>query len=251
MDPTGLASVHPGPYASVLDAHIVTVHDARRAYGLGFDRSGFELLRHHGTLGNWQAFSDATLVREVDYPEVGRAIQVRLRASKVLVIDHRLRAAGPTWEAAPRRFEPVRRVQPVPTFRFAAQQVLRHLDGAEAAKRLQQRFALVHVWRPIAGRAKRVPLALCDARTIKGEELLAGGSAHLGRPDQSLAIGFSFRHRWYWFPDHSPQEATLVKVFDSSIYGQAVASTYTAFDYVGSQEDAAKGSIESRTLVFW
>jgi hypothetical protein len=138
----------PNAHAFEIDARTVTIHDARRVYGLGFDRSGFELLRHHGTLGNWQAFSDAALVRDVDYPEMGQAIRARLQASKVLVIDHRLRAGGPAWEEGPRRFEPVRLVHSTPTFRSAAQQVLRHLDGPEAAQRLQRRFAVIHVWRP-------------------------------------------------------------------------------------------------------
>jgi hypothetical protein len=233
------------------DPRNVTIHDARRLWGLGLDRSGFELLRHHGTLGNWQAFSDARLVREIDYPEVARALQTRCHARKVLIIDHRLRAGTMTWEGAPRRFEAVRRVQPAMTFRLAAQQVIRHLNVEEAALRLQRRFAILQVLRPIGGRAADVPFALCDARTIKAEDLFASAPNCSGWPDEPLQIGFHSQHRWYWYPQHAPNEAAIVKIFDSAAPPRAAASTYSAFDNPSGAGTALEASIELRALVFW
>jgi hypothetical protein len=92
---------------------------------------------------------------------------------------------------------------------------------------------------------------LCDARTIKSGDLVAGETACSGWPEEPLGLGFSPTHRWYWFPQQSPQEATLVKVFDSVTQSRPVISTYTAFDNPGIVGDTAKGMIELRALVFW
>jgi hypothetical protein len=252
VDPQGIAwQGHNVVYGSEIDARMVTIHDARRTFGLGLHRSGFELLRHHGTLGNWQAYSDAGLVREIDYPEVAGALRRCLHAEKVLVVDHKLRTGSLAWEQGPRRFEPVRRVNAAPTSRLAAQQVQRHLDQSEASHRLQRRFAMVRVYRPIGGAAVRLPLAVCDARTIRTDDLFATRPECLGWPDEPRALAFSHSHRWYWYPRHSPQEAILIKVFDSATHTRQLNAAYTAFDNPQHANGTAAGSIEAVALVFW
>jgi len=235
------------------DARTVTVLDARRTFGLGLDRSGFELLRHQGSLGDWETFQDPEIVQAIDYPEVAATLAARTGASKVLIFDHTLRdTAAPPGRGALR--EPVRRVHDDQTFQSAPQRVFKHLRLEEAAWRLQRRFAIINFWRPIGGRVQRAPLAVCDARTIAPEDLIPSDLVYPDWTGETYAFAFSPRHRWYWYPRQAPHEATLLKVFDSATDGRARLTAHTAFelpDMVDASVMPARRSVEMRALVFW
>jgi hypothetical protein len=135
-----------------IDARFLTIHDARQSFGLGLDRTGFELLRHAATLGAWEAFQDPALVVAAEYPEVAAALRARTGAQKVLVFDHTLRdssARSGRGRAAVR--EPVRGVHNDHTPQSALDRVHRHLPKEEATFRLQRRFAIVNLWARAAG----------------------------------------------------------------------------------------------------
>ena len=236
---------------SEIDARTVTLHNARRCFALDLDRSGFELLRHDSTLGNRHAFSDAALVRAIDYPEVAHALKVRTGASKVLIFDHILRddAAGAdrvAWQG------PALGVRADQAFGSVAERVSRHLPLEEAAWRLQRRFAIIHFWRPIGGRVLQSPLAVCDARTIEPEDLLADDPASADGTGETVALAFSPRHRWYWYPNQAPYEAMVCKIFDSATDAHARLTARTAFEDTATASDGSPlRSIELRALTFW
>jgi hypothetical protein len=234
-----------------VDARRVRIHDARRALGLGLDRSGFELIRHQSTLGDWSAFRDAALVQAIEYPEVAAALEARTRASKVLIFDHTLRESS----AVPGSValgEPVRRVHNDETAASARNRVTRHLLADQAAWGLQRRFAILKFWRPIGGRVRQAPLALCDARTMGPGDLIPGDAAYQDGTAETVAFAYSPRHRWYWYPQQSPAEATLLKIYDSATDGRARLTAHTAFDDPSEPHDAPpRRSIELRALVFW
>lgn len=236
-----------------LDPRTVTVHDGRRTFGLGLDRSGFELIGHEGSLGDWKAFSDAEIVKSVDYPEVAAALKRRTGASKVVVFDHTLRDSTAV-PGQPALREPVRRVHDDQTFHSAPDRVHKHLRAEEAAWRLQRRFAIVNFWRPVGARVQRAPLAVCDARTIKSDDLIPSDLVYPDWTGETYAFAFSPRHRWYWYPQQSPEEATLLKVYDSATDGRPRLTAHSAFDLPETAEVAAappRRSVELRTLVFW
>src|SRR5262245_6985563 len=60
-----------------VDAHTVTIHDARGVSGLSLDVSGFELLTHRSSLTAFSAFQDSKAVEALDYPEVAAALRAR------------------------------------------------------------------------------------------------------------------------------------------------------------------------------
>jgi hypothetical protein len=236
-----------------LDPRTVTVHDGRRTFGLGLDRSGFELLAHESSLGDWKTFDDVEIVKNVDYPEVAASLKRRTGASKVVIFDHTLRDSTAV-PGRPALREPVRRVHDDQTFRSAVDRVRKHLPPEEAAWRLQRRFAIINFWRPVGGRVQQAPLAICDARTIKPADLIPSDLVYPDWTGETYAFAFSPRHRWYWYPQQAPQEATLLKVYDSASDGRPQLTAHTAFDLPDTPEAAAappRRSEEHRTLVFW
>jgi hypothetical protein len=63
---------------------------------------------------------------------------------------------------------------------------------------------------------------------------------------------FSSNHRLYYFPAMAPDEALLLKCFDSIQDGRARFTAHTAFEDPTAPSDApARESIEVRALVFF
>ena len=127
------------------------------------------------------------------------------------------------------------------------------LPPEEAEARLAGRHMLVNVWRPLA-LVESTPLALCDARTVRRDDLfdseIVGG---LGGLDFSLwgyNLAFAPDHRWYWLPQMRPDQVFAFKLFDSEP-GAVQFTAHTAFEVPGTPADAApRQSIELRTIAF-
>ncbi len=234
-----------------IDARTVTINDARRVNGLELDVSGFELLGHRSSLTDWDAFRDAERVKAVDYPEVTAALLKHTGADKVVLFDHTLRDSTVAPGHGELR-EAVRRVHDDQTLDSAPRRVVKHLPPDEAQWRLKRRFAIINFWRPIGGPVLQTPLAVCDARTIELKDLMASDLVYPDWTGETYSVAFNPRHRWYWYPRQTPQEATLLKVYDSATDGRARLTAHTAFEDPSSAPNAPpRRSIEIRAMVFW
>jgi hypothetical protein len=234
-----------------VDARTVTIRNARGFRDLTLDVSGFETIRHRSTLTDWASFQSSERVKAIDYPEVEATLKSHTGADKVVIFDHTLRDSTIELGRAALR-EPVRRVHDDQTFESAPRRVARHLPPDEAAWRLQRRFAIVNFWRPVGGAVLRTPLAMCDARSIEPSDLIPSDLVYPDWVGETYAIAFNPRHRWYWYPQQTPAEATLLKVYDSATDGRSRMSAHTAFDDPASPPDAPpRRSIEIRSILFW
>lgn len=127
--------------------------------------------------------------------------------------------------------------------------------GDEAAPRLlAKRHMLINVWRPIAT-VESAPLALCDARTVRREDLfdseIVGGLGGLDFSLWGFNLAYSPDHRWCWVPQMQPQQALVFKLFDSD--PDAVQFTaHSAFvDPTAPPDAAPRQSVELRTIAFF
>jgi hypothetical protein len=234
-----------------VDARAVTIRNARSYRGLTLDVSGFETIWHRSSLTDWASFQNSERVKAIDYPEVEAALKSHTGADKVVIFDHTLRDSTIELGGAALR-EPVRRVHDDQTFASAPRRVARHLAPDEAAWRLDRRYAIVNVWRPVGGPVLSTPLAMCDARSIESPDLIPSDLVYPDWVGETYAIAFNPRHRWYWYPRQTPSEATLLKVYDSAEDGTARMSAHTAFDDPTSASHAPpRRSIEIRSILFW
>ena len=98
------------------------------------------------------------------------------------------------------------------------------------------------------------PFALCDARTVRREDMfdseIVGGLGGLDFSLWGFNLAYSPDHRWYWMPHMQPWEVFAFKLFDSD--PDAVQFTaHTAFEDPTASGDAApRQSIELRTIAF-
>lgn len=131
-------------------------------------------------------------------------------------------------------------------------QRVRDFFPTEAEVLLEQRFAIINVWRPISGPVQESPFAICDARSIQQEDFVACDLLYPNRKGEIYSVRFSPNHRWYYLPHMQPDEAILLKCYDSADDGRARMIAHTGFDDPTSPPDAPpRESIETRAFIFF
>ena len=232
------------------DAHVVAIDDARPlAATLALDVHGFELLRAPSACGS---FEDEAAIRAVYYPEVERLIARATGAARVIAFDHNVRSAARAARGEPGIRGPVQSAHNDFTARSGRERAQRELEarGLEV-ELLRRRFAIVNLWRPIGRPVEKWPLALCDALSITDGDLVACDLLYRDRVGETYSVQFNPAQRWYQFPRLAPDEAILIKGYDSA-EGVARFTPHSAFDDPGSRRDAPeRESIEARALVIY
>ena len=242
----------PGPGVALRNTenatHSVAVQDARRvADRLSLDREGFMLVRHPTAAGD---LYDEAVIARVYYPECEALMKAATGARRVVAFDHIVRNEAKAGPGSGIKL-PAGRVHNDYTA-WSAPQRVRDLMGEEAETLLTRRFAINNVWRPIAGPLLRSPLALCDASSLKAENLVASDLRYPDRTGEIYGVTYNSNQRWYYFPRMQPDEAVIIRCFDSARDGAARFSAHGAFDDPDTPSDAPpRESIEVRTLVFF
>jgi hypothetical protein len=234
----------------VPEPHSLPVYDIRALDGtVSLDREGFALVRQKSEVKD---FYNGDEVKAVYYPEAERLIKAATGADRVIVFDHTVRkrvpGAADVRDGGPR--QPVARVHVDHTEKSGPQRV-RDLVPEEAKSLLQGRVQIINLWRPIRGPLLDSPLAVCDARTVKPDELVGSDLVYPDRVGETYSVKYSPDHRWFYAPGMTVDEVLLLKCFDSSIDGRARFAPHSAFADPSTPPNAPpRESIELRTLVF-
>lgn len=232
-----------------LGPRTVPIHDARSLVGvLALDHQGVEVVIDDH---DFDDFYDAAAVRKVYYSAIERLVGERVGARRVLAFDHNLRSQVLAERGDYDAQSPVRFVHNDYTDASAPQRVL-DLLADEGETLLEERFAVINVWRPIHGPVKATPLAVCDAQSLPEEHLVPMDLVYPERQGEIQSVCYDPAHRWLYFPDMQPRELMLIKCFDSARDGRARFTAHSAFDHPATPpEAAARESIEVRTLAFF
>jgi hypothetical protein len=229
--------------------HQVSVHDARTVENqLSLDHEGFVLLHHKTAAAD---LYDEEIIKSVYYPECERLMREATGAKRVVVFDHIVRNAAKAAIPGSSIKMPAGRVHNDYTT-WSAPQRVRDLMGDEAEELLKHRYAISNVWRPLVGPLLSNPLALCDAETLEDEDLVASDLRYPDRTGEIYGITYNPHQRWYYFPKMQPDEAVIIRCFDSARSGAARFSAHGAFEDPQTPPNAPpRESIEVRTLVFF
>lgn len=233
----------------VAEAHTLPIRDARPiASTLSFDREGFAVVRQQSKVRD---FYDDEEVRGTYYAEAERLIKEATGADRVVIFDHTVRRRVPGAEDRRDRLrQPVARVHVDHTEKSAAQRV-RDLIPDEAEKLLRGRVQIVNLWRPILGPLRDSPLAVCDARSVAPQDLVASDLVYPHRTGETYQVRYNPAHRWFYVPAMEAYEALLLKCYDSETDGRARFTPHSAFTDPTTPADAPpRESIEVRSLVF-
>ena len=230
--------------------HTMAIQNAREHLDeISLDKQGITFTPHETAVKN---FYDAEEVKAVYYPEVVELIKKMTGAEKVHVFDHNVRCAPMCARGENGAREPVKFAHNDYTLKSGPQRVRDLLPTEEAEERLQQRFAVINVWRPIRGPVQDAPLAVCDAASMTQDDFNETDLKYEDRTGEVYSVSHNPNHRWFYFPHMEREEAMLLKCYDSATDGRARFTAHSAFEDPTSPPDApARESIETRTLVFF
>jgi hypothetical protein len=240
-----------GPaYRGETTSRQVLIENARPFAGaLSLDVEGIAAVRQRSAVRD---FWDEAQTLALGHPETAELVKAVTGASRVVVFDHTLRrhidGAADRDPTAPR--QPVVRAHVDQTVRSGPQRV-RDIMGDEAEAVLRRRAAIINVWRPIAHPALDWPLAVGDARSIALEDLIAQDLIFPHRTGETYGVAYNPHQRWLHIPDLEPNEALLIKCWDSDPTVARFAP-HTAFESPATPPGApARQSIEFRTIAFF
>lgn len=213
------------------------------------DVEGFERIDQQTLVRD---FYDEREVRSVYYREVEAVLRKITGAEKIVIFDHTLRPGAAARREQTGAREPVRSVHNDYTALSGRRMVSDHLEPDAARHRLRARHAVINLWRPIRNPVEQTPLALCDARSIAPADLVPTDLVYPDRVGEVYSVLYNPKHGWYSYPALRPDEALLIKTYDSLEDGTARFSAHTAFDDPSAPADAApRESIEVRALVLF
>jgi hypothetical protein len=239
--------------SAAYEARTVPIADGRRTAPPSIQHEGFEL--HHAPT-RVRNFDDEDQVTSLYYAECVELALAVTGAQRAFVFDHLLRRRS----TGPGALNFGRRTQG----RYAAANGRIHNDYTEASGRRRlgmvltdpadaakvRRYAVVNIWRSIAGPVRDTPLAVCDARSVLVTDLVVGEVRYPKRTGEIYYLTHSPLHRWSYFPEMDHDEALVFKQFDSQASGTSRFTPHAAFDLPDVPPDTpARESIELRCLV--
>lgn len=241
------------PQNVVYESHDLPIWNARSLTStLSLDQQGFSFISHRSAVSN---FYDEDEIRQRYYPEAEQLVKKATGAARVLVFDHNLRNSQQAKQRSNGVREPVKRVHNDFTVASGYSRSRNELaaigiDNPDAL--LQHRFSIINVWRPINHAVQESPLAVCDARSIAPTDWVASDLIYRDRVGETYLTTYNPAHQWFYFPQMQPDEALLIKCFDSADDIPARFTAHTAFDDPTSPAGAIpRSSIELRTLVLY
>ncbi len=206
------------------------------------EANGFELIGRP-TANPELDFLSHDVVVKAYYPECVDIVRAATGAATVAAFDHNVRSAtgksgkrriaggqqvqGPahlvhgdyTLTSAPQRLRDLARPPTLnDTYRSALAdgETLLHAEAVERAIG-NGRFAIINVWRSIAPEPVATrPLALCDAQSVRPEELVVFEIHYTDRVGENYFAKHDSRHRWVYWSAITGDEALLIKQWDSA-----------------------------------
>ena len=90
------------------------------------------------------------------------------------------------------------------------------------------------------------------ARTLDPADLVASERRAKERTGELTLVSYNPAQRWMYYPKMTPNEALLIKTYDTADDGRARFSIHGAFDNPSLPPDAPpRQSIEARTFAFF
>ena len=230
----------------------VNIHDGRRdTSSSSLDVEGFQLVSQKTGVND---FYDDAQIESTYHAEVKALLAEVTGASRIDIFDDTRRSSSLDQQRVKNIREPADIVHNDYTAASGIKRLRDHFkdDPSEAEELLQQRFAIVNVWRSIAGPVYNHHVTLCDASTVAPEELVSVERRAEERIGEIQVALHGPEQRWYYYPAMKMDEALLIKTFDSETDGRTRFTIHTSFEDPGAPVDAPpRESIETRCLLFF
>ncbi len=121
----------------------------------------------------------------------------------------------------------------------------------EAEDLLSRRVAFLNVWKPL-NKVEERPLAMCDVTSSPKEDFFKLYLHYRDRVGENYLMRHSPNHKWWYFPQMTPEQVIILKTYESETDGRARFVGHSAFEDPNSAPDAPpRESVEIRTIAFF
>lgn len=237
-----------------LDPRVVPIEDVRDCeVAPSLRREGILLVAHRSAVADFRDSDEVARVhpREIEQLilELSGADAVVVNGTGVLRFGERSDDSGRLDNSRPARFVHV-------DCSDATAAMFAERSRPKEASWPVRRFAHYNVWRAFSGPPQDVPLAMCDARTVKPRDLVPADAVFdvVGRPEWSfegLVVRFNPDHRWVYFSNMTRDEVLVFKTNDS--FAQEPSHVpHSAFNDPTCRPNVPpRSSIEMRATAYW
>ncbi len=232
------------------DPHEVKIYSGwPNVENFSLDREGFELKPIDDS---FDQFSDNDAITKLFYPMITEFVKRHTGANRVEVFDHTIRKPmSPELKDQTEIQRPTVQLAHSDYTPKSGPQRVRELLPDEADELLKRRVAFFNVWKPLYRTVEEFPLAMCDDTTAVDEDKIIMELKYSDRTGEIYVIRYSPDHRWIYFPRMSPEQALLLKTYESES-GRSGSMGHSAFEDPTSPPDApTRESIEIRTMAFF
>jgi hypothetical protein len=230
----------------------VRIHNGRHdKSSSSLDVEGFKLVSQETKVDD---FYDDAQIESTYHAEVTALLTKVTGAKRIEIFDDTRRSSSLQQQRVKNIREPADIVHNDYTATSGIKRLRDHFanDPDEAEKLLQRRFAIVNVWRSIAGPVLNHHVTLCDASTVAPDELVSVERRAEERIGEIQVALHGTGQHWYYFPAMQMDEALLIKTFDSETDGRTRFTIHTSFEDPDAPADAPpRESIETRCLLFF
>jgi hypothetical protein len=244
------------------EEHKVTIRNARLAEEkLSLETSGFCMVRHDTKVTD---FYDQVQVDKIYPGEIKELLKDLTGADLVLDLGTTLRSSrNPRGNIQPPGREAHVDYNEASSHRLAR----RMLEENGMGDYEYHRFMAINLWRVISDPPQDWPLALCDGRSVGREDGVGNVMVRVDEiPDMEtmltmdvpgedqLPTAFLFlhnpEHRWYYYPDMTPEELLVFKLYDSAETG-AWRVPHGSFRDPAYPDAGGRESAEIRTVAYF
>jgi hypothetical protein len=215
------------------------------------DREGFVLRSAPSAM---REFSDHDEIRRSYYPEMRELALAATGARRAIVFDHVLRRRAPgTLDpfGARQGHRPSAAVRVHCDFTPASAQRRLALELDALGLAHAGRYAIVNLWRSTCLPVLDAPLAVCDARTVRPEDLVAADIVYPDRTGEIQQVLHHPGHAWTYYDTMQFDEVLMFKQYDSA-EGVARYVPHAAFAHPATPAGTPpRESIEIRCLLIF
>jgi hypothetical protein len=238
----------------------VVIRNARLAGPFLIDQHGFCLATHRTDITDWERHYGA----DSAYAAQVREVAARLTgADLVIPMGGMLRRSGATSASV----QPPAAEAHVDFTQRSAERIAQRLYRRERPDGSgYRRFIAFSLWRALSAPPQDMPLALCEGDSVRDDEGTHNTKIDVdeippeealfapieGEDDMTAATIFhhSSAHRWWYFPDMTPDEVVFIKLYDSD-HSRAWRCPHTAFRDDGRPDSHQRQSMEFRGIAYF
>lgn len=244
----------------VYAAHDVIVRNARLHGPFTLDEHGFCLGRHHTDITDWHRNYGPDTPYAAEVCETAKRLS---GADLVVPMGGMVRTSGQTSAVE----QPPAAEAHVDFTQACAERIARNIyQKVQPRGPGFERFIAFSLWRALSPPPQDMPLALCEGRSVRDDEgthntkvdvdeIPVGDALFApiaGEENMAAATIFhhSAGHRWWYFPDMTPDEVIFIKFYDSD-HRTAWRCPHTAFRDASRPEARERRSIEFRAIAYF